>query len=165
MQHIAFTNSVHPVFALGANATATQNSLFNSALRQSTAIRKDLDALAAAGSASPALQGQISASLASFSRTVDEYNKLAKQELVEAKQEKAYERVKTFRAEITEYRASFERIKTENDERVCLLLSITPLVCEVFEWAFGAIHGLDFANATHISDREYRKLCKTNNGA
>ncbi|KAJ4289112.1 protein transport protein bos1 [Kalmusia sp. IMI 367209] len=64
----------------------------------------------------PALQGQISASLTSFSRTVDDYAKLAKQEPVQTKQEKAFERVKTFKAELDEYRESFKRIKSANED-------------------------------------------------
>ncbi|KAF2010384.1 protein transport protein BOS1 [Aaosphaeria arxii CBS 175.79] len=92
------------------------NALFNSALRQSSSIRKDLDAFSDAASPSPALHGQISASLTSFSRTIDDYSKLAKQEPVQTKQEKAFERVKTFRTELSEYRDAFQRIKNVNDE-------------------------------------------------
>lgn len=92
------------------------NVLFNSALRQSTAIRKDLDAFVEASSPSPALLGQINASLTSFSRTIDDYNKLAKQEIVATKQEKAFERLKTFRAELADYREQFGRLRQVNDE-------------------------------------------------
>lgn len=38
--------------------------------------------------------------------------------MVAAKQEKAYERIKNFRTELTDYREQFNRIKAENDERV-----------------------------------------------
>lgn len=38
--------------------------------------------------------------------------------MVSAKQEKAYERIKNFRAELTDYREQFNRLKSENDERV-----------------------------------------------
>ena len=103
----------------------TQNVLFNSALRQSTAIRKDLDAFVEASSPSPALLGQINASLTSFSRTIDDYNKLAKQEIVATKQEKAFERLKTFRAELADYREQFGRLRQVNDEMVWR--SRTPL--------------------------------------
>ncbi|PSN71492.1 protein transport protein BOS1 [Corynespora cassiicola Philippines] len=92
------------------------NALFNSALRQSTSIRKDLDLFADTATPSPSLQGQINASLTSFSRTIDDYAKLAKQEPVATKQEKAFERLKTFRAELDEYRDSFKRIKSANDD-------------------------------------------------
>ncbi|KAJ4354214.1 protein transport protein bos1 [Didymosphaeria variabile] len=92
------------------------NALFNSALRQSTSIRKDLDLFADSSTPSPALQGQISASLASFSRTIDDYSKLAKQEPIQTKQEKAFERVKNFKAELNEYRENFGRIKSANED-------------------------------------------------
>jgi Golgi SNAP receptor complex protein 2 len=62
--------------------------------------------------------GQINASLTSFSRTVDDYNKLAKQEIQPEKQQKAYERIKNFRSELSEYRDRFDRLKQELDERV-----------------------------------------------
>ncbi|KAF2456038.1 transporter bos1 [Lineolata rhizophorae] len=93
------------------------NTLFNSAFRQSTNIRKDLDAFSSSGTLTPAQQGQLNASLASFSRTIDDYNKLAKQELVAAKQEKAYERVKSFREELREFREQIEQLKAESDEQ------------------------------------------------
>ena len=67
-----------------------------------------------------ATAGQISASLTSFSRTVDDYNRQAKQELVPEKQQKGFERVKTFRNEQSEYRERFDRLRREADERVCL---------------------------------------------
>lgn len=62
--------------------------------------------------------GQFNASLATFSRTIDEYNQLAKQELVPAKQEKAFERVKNFRADLTDFREQFELVKKEREETV-----------------------------------------------
>ncbi|KAI9808360.1 MAG: protein transport protein bos1 [Phylliscum demangeonii] len=94
------------------------NSLFNSALKQSSAVRRDLDALTEAPiNASPALQGQVSASLASLSRTVDEYQTLAKQELVAAKQEKALARLKTFRADLAEYRDQLDRLKRDREQQ------------------------------------------------
>ncbi|OCK79713.1 vesicle transport V-SNARE protein [Lepidopterella palustris CBS 459.81] len=92
------------------------NVLFNSALRQSTSIRKDLDIFADSSSPSPALLGQINASLTSFSRTIDDYNKLAKQEIVATKQEKAFERLKAFRAELADYREQFSRARQVNED-------------------------------------------------
>ncbi|KMU77891.1 transport protein BOS1 [Coccidioides immitis RMSCC 3703] len=77
------------------------NSLFNAALKQSAAVRRDLDAFAEAPASSPAaLQGQISASLASFSRTIDDYSSLSKKELIPEKQEKALSQVATNRSEL-----------------------------------------------------------------
>ena len=66
------------------------------------------------------IPGQINVSLTSFSRTLDDYNKLAKQEIQTEKQQKAYERIKNFRSELTEYRDRFDRLKQELDERVSL---------------------------------------------
>ncbi|MCJ1228014.1 protein transport protein bos1 [Toensbergia leucococca] len=92
------------------------NSLFNSALKQSSSVRRDLDAFAEVGTSSPALQGQISASLTSLSRTIDDYNEMAKKELIATKQEKAHERIKNFRSEIQDYRESFDRLKKDREE-------------------------------------------------
>ncbi|KAL1961932.1 hypothetical protein VTN77DRAFT_761 [Rasamsonia byssochlamydoides] len=93
------------------------NSLFNSALKQSSAIRRDLDIFAESpATTSAALQGQISASLASFSRTIDDYSALSKRELIPEKQEKAFERVKNFRTALADYRQRFERLRKEREE-------------------------------------------------
>ncbi|KAL8834132.1 MAG: hypothetical protein Q9170_003906 [Blastenia crenularia] len=93
------------------------NSLFNSALKQSNAVRKDLDAFAENPSASsPALQGQISASLTSLARTIDDYSETAKKELIPTKQEKAYERIKNFRSELLDYRRTFDHLKKDRED-------------------------------------------------
>ena len=65
--------------------------------------------------------GQISASLTSFSRTIDEYDGVTKRELVQTKQEKGFERVKTFRGELLAYREQFEALKKEREESVGVL--------------------------------------------
>ncbi|KAJ5722738.1 hypothetical protein N7488_000773 [Penicillium malachiteum] len=62
--------------------------------------------------------GQIAASLASLSRTVDDYSALSKKELIPEKQQKAFDRVKNFRSELTDYRAQFERLRKEREEAV-----------------------------------------------
>lgn len=64
--------------------------------------------------------GQIAASLASLSRTIDDYSALSKKELIPAKQEKAFERVKNFRNELADYRQQFERLRKEREEAVSL---------------------------------------------
>lgn len=71
--------------------------------------------------------GQISASLASLSRTIDDYSALSKRELIPTKQEKAFERVKNFRAELSEYKARFEQLRREREDAVCFF----PLKNEV----------------------------------
>jgi golgi SNAP receptor complex member 2 len=68
------------------------NSLFNAALRQSQNLKKDLEGYSESPETNAALQGQISASLATLSRTITDYENLARRELVPQKQQQAYER-------------------------------------------------------------------------
>ncbi|AEO67327.1 3fdf7210-fc32-48b7-8f9c-5d144d824ea1 [Thermothielavioides terrestris] len=105
------------------------NTTFNSALKQRTTIRKDLSALSSLASGetpqeqqqhlqqlTPAALGSLSASLTAFSRTIDEYNTLAKQEVNPAKQEKAFERIRDFRAELADFRAQLDALKAAREE-------------------------------------------------
>jgi len=55
----------------------------------------------------------ISASLAAMHRTIDDYDSMAKREMIKAKQEKAQMRVQKFRTDYGELRNQFERIKAE----------------------------------------------------
>ncbi|KAG0632947.1 hypothetical protein HOY80DRAFT_1019185 [Tuber brumale] len=106
-----------PAEATARNPRRKMNSLFNSALKQTQSIKKDLGTFAESpGTSSPALQGQISASLASLSRTIDDYDSMARREIVPAKQEKAFQRVKNFRKEISEYRQQFVKLKGERED-------------------------------------------------
>lgn len=73
------------------------------------------------------MAGQISASLAAFNRTIDDYETMAKKEMIKAKQEKAFmyaldlclvpylltctRRVSKFRTDATELRVEFDRVK------------------------------------------------------
>ncbi|PYH80161.1 dihydrolipoamide acetyltransferase component of pyruvate dehydrogenase [Aspergillus uvarum CBS 121591] len=59
---------------------------------------------------------QIAASLASLSRTIDDYSALSKKELIPEKQEKAFERVKNFRTELADYRLHFERLRKQRED-------------------------------------------------
>ncbi|ELU37707.1 metallo-beta-lactamase superfamily protein [Rhizoctonia solani AG-1 IA] len=88
------------------------NSLYTLGLRQTASINGDLEKLRS-GDASPELQGQISTSLAGFNRTIDDYETMAKKEMIKAKQEKAFMRVSKFRADATELRAEFDRVKNQ----------------------------------------------------
>ncbi len=58
----------------------------------------------------------MSASLTSFARTLDEYAALARQELNPAKQEKAQERIRNFRAELSDFRAQFDALKRARED-------------------------------------------------
>ncbi|KAH7339867.1 V-snare-domain-containing protein [Rhizoctonia solani] len=88
------------------------NSLYTLGLRQTASINGDLEKLRS-GDGSSALQGQISASLAAFNRTIDDYEIMAKKEIIKTKQEKAFMRVAKFRTDATELRAEFDRVKTQ----------------------------------------------------
>ncbi|KAI0908293.1 V-snare-domain-containing protein [Ustulina deusta] len=94
------------------------NTQFNSALKQSTSIKRDLATLSSSpdGPPTPAALGSLSASLTAFSRTLDEYSALAKQELNPAKQEKAHERLRNFRNELTQFRAQADALKTQRED-------------------------------------------------
>ncbi|KAG8739744.1 protein transport protein bos1 [Ceratobasidium sp. 414] len=86
------------------------NSLYTLGLRQTASINGDLEKLRS-GDSSSSLQGQISASLAAFNRTIDDYESMAKKEIVKTKQEKAFMRVSKFRTDATELRIEFDRVK------------------------------------------------------
>ena len=107
------------------------NSLYTSGVRQTNSIQADLERLSNGdnsasllGALSSFVQlrgnnsfyhllGQISASLAAMHRTIDDYDSMAKREMIKAKQEKAQMRVQKFRTDYAELRTQFERIKAE----------------------------------------------------
>ncbi|TQS32928.1 hypothetical protein Golomagni_06743 [Golovinomyces magnicellulatus] len=101
---------------LSANVICVQNVVYNSALRQSKAIRSDLTNLEAKGQATPAEIGNVSASLASFSKSLDEYNSLARQEIVPTKQEEAHSRVKKFREDLSGFRNKIDTLKKARED-------------------------------------------------
>lgn len=96
------------------------NVAYNSALRQSKALRHDLETLASSppGSLTPSSIGNVSASLASLAKSVDEYAALAPHELVPKKQEEAAARVARFREELAEYRSRVDSVKRAREEAV-----------------------------------------------
>jgi len=88
------------------------NSLYTLGLRQTSSIQADLDKMRV-GDTTSSLQGQISASLAALSRTVDDYDSMAKREMIATKQEKAVSRVQKFRHEHADLRSQFDTLKKE----------------------------------------------------
>lgn len=90
--------------------------LYNSALRQSKAIASELSNLNAKGVPSPAEIGNVSASLASFTKTLEEYQQLARQEIVPKKQEEALGRVKKFRESGSSFRAQIDDLKKARED-------------------------------------------------
>ncbi|GJN76394.1 v-SNARE protein [Purpureocillium lilacinum] len=92
------------------------NVQYNSALRQSKAIRSELSSLNDKSAPTPAEIGNVSASLASFTKTLDEYNHLARQEIVAKKQEEAFERVKRFREDLSDFRSQVDGLKKARED-------------------------------------------------
>ncbi|GAB0136750.1 hypothetical protein EsDP_00005042 [Epichloe bromicola] len=92
------------------------NVQYNSALRQSKSIRSELETLNSKGAPSAGEIGNVSASLSSFSKTIDEYNQLARQEIVPKKQDEAFERVKRFREDLSDFRAQIDGLKKARDD-------------------------------------------------
>ena len=64
--------------------------------------------------------GQISTTLTSLSRTLDEYSALSRTEPDPVKREKEQERLKNFRSELSSYRAHFEQLKKEREDAVAV---------------------------------------------
>ncbi|EIW62503.1 golgi SNAP receptor complex member bos1 [Trametes versicolor FP-101664 SS1] len=90
------------------------NSLYTQGVRQTNSIQADLERLRN-GEKSASLLGQISASLSAMHRTIEDYDSMAKREIIKAKQEKAVMRVQKFRTDYAELRAQFERVKSEHE--------------------------------------------------
>lgn len=91
------------------------NSLYNNALKQSHALQKDLDKFQTGQDASVGLQGQISASFNALQRHIDEYENLAKRELIPVKKETALTRVDKFRHDLQDMRVRFEAAKKQQE--------------------------------------------------
>lgn len=95
---------------------SAQSALYNSALRQSKSIRADLDAFASSPSSNAALQGQLTTSLTSFARTLDDYQRAVDGELVPDKADKGKERIANFRADLLDFRSRFAELKHEREQ-------------------------------------------------
>ncbi|PWN37538.1 uncharacterized protein FA14DRAFT_116981 [Meira miltonrushii] len=94
------------------------NSLYNLALRQSSSIQSDLTLIESTSdhaSSSASLVGQLTASLAALSRTVDDYENMAKREMNVQKREKALQRIKKFREEEKEMQNAFNKVKAKTN--------------------------------------------------
>lgn len=90
------------------------NSLYNQALRQFSSIQSDLSRIDSEGdSASSTAFGPVTVSLSSLERTIDEYENLAKKELIQSKQDKALTRVAKFRTDYAELQSQLARLKTK----------------------------------------------------
>ncbi|KPM38025.1 hypothetical protein AK830_g8517 [Neonectria ditissima] len=92
------------------------NISYNSALRQSKSLRSELASLNSKPQASPADIGNVSASISSFTKTLDEYQSIARQEIVPKKQEEAFERVKRFREDLSDFRSQLDSLRKTRDD-------------------------------------------------
>lgn len=54
--------------------------------------------------------------MSSFTKIIDDYNRLARQEIVPKKQEEAFERVKRFRDDLADFRSQIDGLKKSRDE-------------------------------------------------
>jgi hypothetical protein len=66
------------------------------------------------------LLGQISTTLTSFSRTLNDYSTFSRNEVDLAKKEKEQERLKSFRDDLSSFRTEFERLKKEREDAVAV---------------------------------------------
>lgn len=90
------------------------NSLYNQALRQFSSIQSDISRIDSEGdSGSSTAFGPVTVSLTSLERTIDEYENLAKKELIQSKQEKALTRVSKFRTDYAELQSQLTRLKNK----------------------------------------------------
>ncbi|CBQ70943.1 conserved hypothetical protein [Sporisorium reilianum SRZ2] len=90
------------------------NSLYNQALRQFSSIQSDISRIDSEGdAASSTAFGPVTVSLSSLERTIDEYENLAKKELIQSKQEKALTRVSKFRTDYAELQSQLARLKAK----------------------------------------------------
>ncbi|KAI9277809.1 hypothetical protein BY458DRAFT_504129 [Sporodiniella umbellata] len=91
------------------------NSLYNHALKQRHALERDLEKFQSGEDISAGLQGQISASFNSLQRSVDDYENLAKREMIAVKKETALTRIGKFRQDWQEMRTQFEFAKKQQE--------------------------------------------------
>lgn len=90
------------------------NSLYNQALRQFSSIQSDISRIDSEGDSAPSTAfGPVTVSLSSLERTIDEYENLAKKELIQSKQDKALTRVAKFRTDCAELQSQLARLKTK----------------------------------------------------
>lgn len=62
------------------------------------------------------LQGQISATLTTFTRTIQDYSNAAQNEIIQERKERAQTRIENFKSELEQARQQFQRLKQEREE-------------------------------------------------
>lgn len=95
------------------------SSTFNHAVKQNQQLKRDLEKLAEAPEDAPvSLQGQISATMTSFQRTIDSYAQAVSNELVAEKKKQGEERLAKFRSDLAEARDQFHELKRRREETI-----------------------------------------------
>ncbi|KAG0062394.1 protein transport protein bos1 [Linnemannia elongata] len=92
------------------------NSLYNHALKQVNVLQRDLEKFQTGEDTSVALQGQITATVNAFKRSIDDYDGMAKKEMIDAKREKAFARVAKFREDYDAFNKSFAQLKSREEQ-------------------------------------------------
>ncbi|KAF9203656.1 protein transport protein bos1 [Podila verticillata] len=92
------------------------NSLYNHALKQVNTLQRDLDKFQSGEDTSVALQGSITAIVNAFKRSIDDYETMAKKEMIDAKREKAFARVSKFREDYDNFNKTFAQLKSREEQ-------------------------------------------------
>ena len=93
------------------------NSLYTLALRQCSSLSSDLQHLASLAAqnqippASSPIHSRIQSTLAELQHTVDDYDHMARREIVPQIREKAIARVERFRKDLEQYSVEYKRVQ------------------------------------------------------
>ncbi|AOW07969.1 protein transport protein BOS1 [Yarrowia lipolytica] len=94
------------------------NAIHNHLVKQNASLKKDLSEFSANPAGAPmSLQGQISATMTSFSRTLDDYSEIINKEHNKEKKEKAEARLARFREELADARSEFKNLRSAREEK------------------------------------------------
>jgi len=137
------------------------NSLYNQGVRQTSSIQTDIARLRS-GESTASLHGQISASLAALLRTMDDYDSMAKREMMKAKQEKAQMRLQKFRSDYHELKNEFDTLRStrEADQRTELFSSATTPSSSTARQRFSTA-----SSSAEVSESPFRGSTPTGSGA
>ncbi|KAG2172496.1 hypothetical protein INT44_006669 [Umbelopsis vinacea] len=93
------------------------NSLYNHSLKQTQALQRDLNKFLSGEDTSTGLQGQITAAFGSLDRSIADFEKQARREILTAKRDLALSRVQKFRDELQVMRLQFDNSKKDQEQK------------------------------------------------
>lgn len=94
------------------------NAIHNHLVKQNASLKKDLSEFSSSPATAPmSLQGQISATMTSFSRTLDDYADIIHKEHNKEKKEKAEARLTRFKEELADARSEFKNLRSAREEQ------------------------------------------------